>query len=463
MKTTSSHAATVHSELIKQGAANAIAIEQNSAIADVNKTGSTYNAAVYINNIVKKNEEQSKLNNWSKDELDLKNLKDATATSLGVISALKTSNPDAAMKYFDQVKQDPKLFDPKKVDDVAAALKPLADNQAGFVQASQTWEELGPKNPNDAVDVFKMNAAIDKVFPDDPSKREAAKRNIAEKAGAFNASQREFKAAAVNTFYDNVDNKRMSVSKALELAVSNGMPRDEAHRLNHTLVLEATARDGRDIQAMQRAETRLRLQGAPEYLDLSSNIDALSSMSREEVLAKRATLGTERTEQLLNRWTSLNTKEGKATAKMSQETFNAVADELGLNPYASGKSTSDKANLGNLKARMDLLADQMAKASPNKPITQEDLAARMRKEMATTIVLDKAFFLPNSDKPIIQMTKDDLKKVVVPEAERVAAAKWLQVKYKENPIPAYEPTEDNLKRRYLSSKSRAAALISNDN
>ena len=454
---TSFHYSTAkREELLAQKATESIVMEQNSAIDSANKTGSPIASATYAANIIAKNTEQAQVNNWTPEHLALKNLQDTTNLHLGVIQALKTDHADTAMAYFDEIKKDAKQFDPKKVDDVTAALKPLADAQVGFNTTKEVWAAMGPKSLRDAVDVFGMEEAIDAKFPNDPAKRSAAKAAIKEKAAAFGASQNQFKAAAVNTFYDNIDRQHMPVSKALELAVADGMPREEAHRLNHTLTLEATARDGRDIQAMQRAETKLRLMGGPTYLE-KSDPAVLAGMSRDEVRALRPDIGTQQTEQLLSTWDQLNTKEGKATAKMTQETFNTVADQLELKPYATGKSESEKARLGTLKAKMDLLADRMAKESPNKPVSQEDLMDRMRKEMSTEIVLKG--FVWDDKKAVIDLKPEDLKKVDVPQADKLKAAAWLKAKYAANPIEAYAPTEDNMKRRYLATQSQTSAFI----
>ena len=57
------------------------------------------------------------------------------------------------------------------------------------------------------------------------------------------------------------------------------------------------------------------------------------------------------------------------------------------------------------------------------------------------------------------MTDADVSKVNVPDADRPQLTELLKSAYARNPIPAYEPTEDNLRRLYLRSKSAASQFI----
>lgn len=141
---------------------------------------------------------------------------------------------------------------------------------------------------------------------------------------------------------------------------------------------------------------------------------------------------------------------------MDTEDFNRYAQDLGLDPY-NAKSAEKKRQLGDLKYRVEQIID-MAQRQKGKELTREEKGELMKGEMARTVTVGG--FFSDDTVPVIQLTPEQVRKVVVPTADRQQILDALKTMYQRDPKnPLYAPTDDNVRRLYLTNKSRAAALI----
>ena len=189
-----------------------------------------------------------------------------------------------------------------------------------------------------------------------------------------------------------------------------------------------------------------------QYFELS-NPDVLVGMKRDAVAALWPKIGEGNTANLLQRWESLQNKDNLITSRMDQEQFNAIAQQFDLKPYDSKKSTSEKAELGNLHNNINSKLEEAAKAS-RRPLTREEKETIMRTEMAKTVTIDG--FFSNSTKPILQLSdKQKREDVIVPNADRSQIIQQMRLKYEQTKRPEFAPTEENVRFWYLVNKSEA--------
>ena len=198
--------------------------------------------------------------------------------------------------------------------------------------------------------------------------------------------------------------------------------------------------------AEERRERELYRKAAPEYLALANDPDKLERMSTTDIIAMQGKLGLQHTEALLKRREQLQNREGKLTAKMDNDQFNAIANEYGLNPFAKSKSKSDKEVLGLVKSRVDMMLEDAVKRK-RAPLTKDEKADIMRDAFKQDVEIDGLFW--NSTKPAITMTPKDAEKVVVPKGDRVQILEALKAGYKKYKTKEYEPTEENIRRMYI--------------
>ena len=235
------------------------------------------------------------------------------------------------------------------------------------------------------------------------------------------------------------------------------LPETKRREISRALDAEAISRAQRAEAAERRADRNLLLRNADSYLTYSDPT-MLSGMSRAQVQALRPTFGVDATMSLLNRWDSLQKSEGKMEATFDQDTFNQVADEMGLGPFKSRKSSEDREMLGALKYRVEKLIE-IAQTQKKAPLTRAEKEELVRGEMARTVTVD-TWYSPERTVPVIALRPDDVRRVQVPAGDRQQILDALQRKFKEQPDnPLFAPTEDNVRRLYLLNKSRAGAFV----
>ncbi|MFV0602026.1 MAG: hypothetical protein ACK5NE_09465 [Brachymonas sp.] len=145
-----------------------------------------------------------------------------------------------------------------------------------------------------------------------------------------------------------------------------------------------------------------------------------------------------------------------AEAKVDVDDFKEFADKMGLSPYASGQGEKEKRTLALTKNRVESLIE-IAQQNKGRVLTREEKRALMEIEIARTVTLAGTW--SSREKPVLLLTPKDVELVGVPEKERKALVNEMQQIYFEDPNPAFEPTEENLKRYYLRKQSVAAQLI----
>lgn len=329
--------------------------------------------------------------------------------------------------------------------------------------ANEAWARLGPQGVNDPVRIFDMEKDLRERLKDKPDAMKKGIAGLRERATAFNAQQSEARAGGINDVFGMLDNGT-PMAKIRRSDEWLNLPEKDRHDIMKTLEGEAAARESRAFTAENRAllrdqrkEKALLLQNGDQYLTDTDPL-VLSKMSRAQVEAKRATYGIDATQQLLNKWDTLQ-KPGKLSeAKMDKQDFDMVADQLGMQPFATGRGSEDrKRKLGTLQFRVEQTINRQQQGGVT--LTREQKMDLMKKEMAKEVIVDGGIFSREKSVPVIALSPDQVKDVVIPQADRATIAQKMADRYQRTQDPIFAPTEDNLRHWYLMSKSQSADLI----
>lgn len=343
-------------------------------------------------------------------------------------------------------------------------IKEANDTQTAEANADAVWAKSGPKLSNDAVKIFDMEAELRAQLKDNPDAMKIGLSALRQRAQAFNAQQTENNAKGINDVFGLIDSGT-PMSQVRRSDAWLALPAAKRHDITKALEAEANVRmqhsaaaSARELSELQRRDKLALLHNGDAFLSYSDPAK-LATMSRNEVAALRTTFGMDGVQHLLNRWDGLQKQEGKLEARIDQDTFNQVADEMGLKPFESKKSATDREALGSLKYRVETLID-VAQSKKGSALSRSEKEELIRGEMTRTVTVDPGMFSRNVDKPVIALTPEQAKRVVVPNTDRqqiVAALKSMYASQPNNPL--YAPTEANVRRLYLTNKSRAGTLI----
>lgn len=354
-----------------------------------------------------------------------------------------------AEKYITEAKGDFKLaidlarknLSGKDEDKTVERLKVRAEEgkQVDAKQVQTEAERIISANPNSVeaqlaaarkeLDGELENSVIQKISGMDAEKtviRERGQKKAREEAfGFFNKSGFGSIPATVLARMDPED-----VDKMRQLQESR----------NYTRTIQGEANE-------RRRQQRLYKDAAPEFLALYSNLDKLEKMTPEQILLLEPKLGEQHVRTLLDRNQTLQNVEGKRTAKMDDDQFNAIALKYDMNPFKPSKK--QKETLALVHSRVDMELEAAAKRK-RQPLTKEEKEKIMIDALKVEVEIDGLIW--NDTKPVIMLTPEEAAKVVIPAAERKQVVEALRLRYKRNPIPENEPTEDNIRGLFLEGK-----------
>jgi hypothetical protein len=406
---------------------------------------------------------------WTPEQLSQQNLKDTSDMHVAYLLNLSKRDPAAAQAYFTANRQE---IVPSAQGQLSERLENISAVADGDNAANDIWAtNMAGKGYNAPVDLAAMETQARERFKNDSTRAKAAIDGLRQRTTAFDRSQKEFNFGNKNTVFGLLD-KGQTMNQVMRSDAWQALPETEQRAIRLELQREAAALESQAAARAQRAaanasreltllQTNERLafmRNGDRYLSVSDP-EKLARMSRAEVQAMRTDFGMTATEHLLNKWDTLQ-KPGKiAEARIDKQDFEQVAQDLGLRPFDPKKSEQERAALGSLQFRVEQLID-VAQRNKGKPLTREEKMTLMRTEMSKTVTVNSNFLFPDPQVPVIQLTPDQAKQVVVPATDRTQIIEALKQKYAQEPTnPAYAPTDENVRRLYLLNRSRAAGLI----
>ncbi len=387
-------------------------------------------------------------------------MKYTTALHANVIAGLIQVDPTKAQEYFTANKGQ---IDGTRHDEIAKTINATSAVNDGDKAAGEVWASSGPRGYNEPVQIDKMEARLRELYPNDAPRRQAAIAALRERAAAHNAAQAETNAGNTNAIYALLDGGA-PMARVMRSPEWLALPATEQHKITMQRESEAAAREARAAAAEQREFTReqrrerqLLLNNGDAYLRYGDP-EVLAKMTRPQVEATRSVFGFEGAQHLLARYDSLQKPGAIAEARMDADDFKHVAEQMGLDPF-NAKSPEKKKALGELQFRVEQLIN-IAQQSKKQALTREEKMALMQGELARQVTVDPGLFSFNKQLPVIQLSPDDARRVVVPDADKAKISEALKAMYATDPKnPDYAPTEDNVRRLYLARQSRAAGLI----
>lgn len=438
---------------------------QASIVGSINLAAANPHDAAVLgttkSDILKRNEMRAKINGWSPEMADAKRTEYLTAYHKQVLQGLVRDQPEVAEAYFAANKGE---IEGSQHAEIGAFAARATATRIGEAVAAGTWQKLGPKGDRDAVQLDVLEQAIrDRKDIGDEAKKTAIAA-LKERAVAFKDARRERDEtleAKVNTAVMN----GAGASQIGRMPEFMQMDGEKQRRLmdfieNRAVRREqiAAARESRAATAESREQSRLSRQGMAAYL-VYSNPDTLSGMTENQVLNLLPSIGNELTSHLMQQKRQLAANPHKlAEARMDDDDFKQVAQEMGLRPFAA-RTEEEKAALGAVKFRVEQMIS-VAQQNGKKVLGRGEKLDLMRQEMARKVTVDGWF--SNTEVPVIAMKPEDVARVVVPPADRREIAEQMQLMARQHPSdPRFKATEDNLRRWYLRGKSRAADLIPN--
>lgn len=319
------------------------------------------------------------------------------------IQNLARADPAGAMAYFEANKAE--INGSKRAEIGEFAQKATAE-QMGTNAAGDIWAAVGPAGGLD-----KMEEAARTQFKNDPFTLKATISNLRERQQAFDKGEQtrtdNLAAAANKAVLDNVPVsliRKMPEFIALSTSGPAGIKQanqiiEHAENKSYQRTIRASAEESRAQQIMAR-------RGMGEYLTLS-NPDTLNNMTEAQILNKLPTLGNELTQHLMNSKRSLvKTGDKIVEARMDQQDFDHIANEVGLKPYDPKKSEDERAALGELKFGIEQKIDA-AQTAKKAPLTRQEKMQIMRSEMDNKVLVDEWGRDPS--KPVITLTPDEQK------------------------------------------------------
>lgn len=374
-----------------------------------------------------------------------------------VIQQLVKNGGPAALDYYKKYEQE---IDGSKRAELGEYVKKAVATSAGEGAADATWKDMGPKNSTDPVKLSDMEERVRTQLKGNDDAIEKGIKGLRERASAYKDQRKEegnaieasvngliLKGATTNQVRNSPEFIKLS-SQDTEGArkILKFMGEDDYHKVARAAAAESLA-----FTREQRAEHRLNRQGVDTALAMA-NPTELVKYSYNEIKNLTSVIGIDNTKALLHKWEVYSKQPEKLKeAAIDKQTFDTVADSMGLKPFDPHKGEDDRRMLVTVQNRVEALIDQEQRARGNKTLSREEKEKIMRTEFARDMV-KVPNWLPDvfggrSVLPIMVPEKE-LESVMVPPAEMAKIKKTLE----DNKLPS---GSKDIARMYLRGKGAA--------
>lgn len=447
---------------LRQGEIAADAAVQANVSASVSAIAanpSTDNIALQRAGIQAALREHAAARGWPAEVLNDKVSTAISASTIAAFNTLLARNPKEAREFWAANRETVRG---EQRDEIETRLKSAVASMEANEAVDGIWRDMGPKSDMAPVEIDKMATTVREKFKDQPEQLKAALTTLKERAAEHNAAQAERAAGATNQVMAiwngtrSLAQVKRSQAWAALPAAQQAKIEEHIESIQNTRLNRAVALGNLELQQQERQQRALKMRGFADYLRYSDP-RVLAGMSDAQVQALLPTLGNELTEHLVNKKRTLATADATRAATIDKQDFDAIAQEMKLRPFESGKSENEKAALGVLQYRVEQLIDTI-QSQKKAPLTRQEKQQLMRQEMAKQVLVG-SWWGGTESKPVITLTPEEVAKVKVPAPDRQAISEAMRAMYERTKKPQYAPTEDNLRRFYLLRQSPSAALI----
>lgn len=319
---------------------------------------------------------------------------------VGVISRLLDNGQDIQAKVYYEHAQDQILGDRRGSIEKALEVGTTAGDASRAAQ--DIWSKDGPKNDRDTVNLDVLANAAREMFKDDSKRANATIAELKERKVEFDASAaarssklesdvwqmalagmplgeiqktaqyRALDGKAQTQVNEHVSDRMYELDQRAKSAADYLRAQaDRARALREHVVDEAYQAETRTYERKRRAKQDADEKAYSVYEDLASDPQALSKMSEADIVKRLPDLGKTNMTGLLALRNQLNSPDKVLAATIDADMFNTVAEEAGLAPYKTGKSDTEKAQLGALRKYVEDLIDREQK-DKKRPLTREE-------------------------------------------------------------------------------------------
>ena len=405
-----------------------------------------------VQELRQRNAEQAARRGWTPETLAAEQLKDTSTLHSNVLQGLMQSDPEAARAYFTRYGSE---IDGKVHAEITRRIDMAGKADMALKIGAELAGQYSYTNSAEAL------AAIDKL--NQPAEvKQAIRADVLQRHSVQLADAQQRNAKATKEVM-------AAYAGGATLAQLQKMPQfadlqdGGAAILQHIETRAATqesrlaARESRAAAAESRAESRiLRSERAQERATMGaymrySDPDVLQSMTRPQIEAMLPVLGADNTNRLLAKKDSFTKSPEKLIeARIDKQDFDHVASQMGLKPF-DAKTPAAKERMGELQYRVETLIDR-AQTAKKGPLTREEKVELMRGELARTVTTDAGWFSSEKQTPVIALTPDQIKDVIVPPVDRAQIEQALKAR-------GMAVNDMAIRRLYLTKQSRAAELI----
>lgn len=365
----------------------------------------------------------AQVNGYTPEVRDAELGKQLTMLHKQVLQQLVVSNPAAAKTYFEKYQDQIDGGDRAEIGQFAAK---ATATSLGDGAADAIWNADGPKSRTDPVTLDTMETKLRAALKGNDDAIEKGIKGLRERAAAYR-DQRKEEATALEASVNGLILQGASTAQLRKspefLRLSVQAPED-ARKILTFLENQSAARESRAAAAESRAYTRerraadrLTQQGWATALELSDP-DALVRKSRNELINLLPDLGAEHVSRLVAKHDALTKNPEKLTeARMDKQSFDSVADSMGLGPYDPTKTEPQRRQLGLLQDRVEQVIGR-EQAAAKRVLTRQEEEAVMRRELSSALVgVGRLWDTPT---PAILVSPQDYGKVTVPKTDREA-------------------------------------------
>lgn len=351
-----------------------------------------------IKEIKRLNAYQAARKGWEGQVLQAVNADDITNLHKQTIQTLVVKDPAAAEAYFKEHEQEIKGSERTEIGQFAAK---ATASRVGADAAQAVWMLDGPKGDNDASNIDKMKATIREKLKDNPMAREAALHEIsqidADRDKAIRARDAN-RTAQVNTLLMN----GIPLARVMQSPAWAALDGTEQRKITEHEESIAAVREGRALTREVRKEREQHLASIDIAMKLSDP-EQLVTLTRNNIINLRTTLGNESTQKLLDKWDAY-TKNGTllSEGKLDHDQFNVFAVRAGLDP--NSKDDTMKKRIVETRDRVERIlgSEQQAK---KRPLTRVEKDEVMKKLIDDTVIQHNAI-LRDTPMPAVALPFD---------------------------------------------------------
>lgn len=336
-----------------------------------------------ITEIKRLNAYQGARKGWDGAVLQAVNADDITNLHKQTIQTLVVKDPAAAETYYKAHEQEIKGSERAEIGLFAEKATAAA---VGAKAAQAVWMTDGPKGDNDASNIDKMKGRIREELKANPLARDAALHEIsqidADRDKAIRARDAN-RTAQVNTLLMN----GVPLAQVMQSPAWAALDGTEQRKLVLHEESISAQKESRAYTATLRKEHELNTAGLDTLIRLSDP-EKLVSMSRDDVINLRTTIGAENTKALLSKWDAF-TKNGTVLSegKLDNDQFNVFAVRAGLDP--NSKDDTMKKRIVETRDRVERIIGS-EQQSKKRPLTRIEKDGVMQKLIDDTVIQHNA-------------------------------------------------------------------------